>query len=156
VRFSDEVSIYSFNAVENRLELEKTGRFDLSFESSKFFIFHQFFLFICGKVLKIYSRNGVFTREFTFGAEVNDASICCTMQGMEAVVLGLDRQLVQAVEEICVSRMHAKLAVIDGERRCSVYDMMMNGSDLLLIEEGVDRAVWNELRDDFVAFSERR
>jgi intraflagellar transport protein 122 len=48
--------------------------------------------------------------------------------------------------------MHTKIAIIDSERRCCVYDAI--GSQLLFIEENVDQFVWNERCDDLIVFSD--
>ena len=170
VMFADEVSTYSFEEVDNgQLELTKVGRFDTNFQCNKFFVFARTYVFVFEKSVKIYDESGLFQREFQFSSVINDAATCSTVPGMEGIVAGLeDGQIVQIfvnhrfphviakhdkpVKVIGVSMMRTKLAVVDSERRCCVYDAI--GSNLLYIEENVDAFAWNELCDDLIALSD--
>ena len=169
IRFFDEVSAYAYENVNGRIELNKVGRFDTNFNCNKFFVFSDTFVFCFEKSIKIYSQSGTFLREFNFSANVNDAAICSTVPSMEGIVAGLeDGQIIQLfinhrfthslvkhdkpIKSIAVSMMRSKIAVVDSERRCCVYDAI--SAQLLYIEEGVDVCAWNELCDDLIAFSD--
>ena len=170
VRFADEVSTYEFDEVEGgSLELTKFGRFDTNFQCNKFFVFSDGFVFVFEKSVKIYNETGVFQREFNFSSVINDAATCSTATGMEGIICGFeDGQVVQIfinhrfphvivkhdkpIKVIGMSMMHTKIAVVDSERRCCVFDAI--GAQLLYIEENVDAFAWNELCDDLIAFSD--
>ena len=169
IRFADEVSAYSFQDEDGRLELSKIGRFETNFDCIKFFIFSANFVFVFEKSVKIYDQIGTFVREFNFSSVINDAAPCSSVHGMEGIVAGMeDGQIVQIfvnhrfphvivrhdkpVKAIGMSMMRTKIAVIDSDRRCCVFDAI--GANLLYIEENVDMFVWNELCDDLIAFSD--
>ena len=169
IRFADEVSAYSFDNVGGRLDLTKVGRFDTNFNCNKFFLFSSNFLFVFDKSIKVYSQSGTFVREFNFSSTVNDAAICSTVPNMEGIVAATEEgQIIQIfvnhrfphvlvkhdkpIKSINVSMMRSKIAIIDSERKCCVYDAI--SASLLYIEEGVDVCAWNDLCDDLIAFSD--
>ena len=169
IRFADEVSAYSYDDVNGKLELTKIQRFESKSDSKQFFSFSSNFVFILEKSVKILGASGNFIREFNFGSPITAASICSTIVGMEGIFIGLeDGQVIQIfvdhrfshvafkhdapIRSVSVSQLKTKIAVVDDKKRCCVYDMMTG--KLLFIEEGITAACWNELSDDLLAMSD--
>lgn len=169
VKFSDEVSAYTYDNVGGRLELTKLGRFTYTAESKFFFGFANAFMFIQEKIVKVVAPTGNFIREFVFNSPIKQAIVCSTIISKEGLIVGLeDGQVIQifvhhrfshllfkhdiGIKSLSISQMKSKIAVVDDSRRCCVYDLMT--CNLLFIEEEIDNACWNELNDDLLALSD--
>lgn len=163
---SDEVAPASWSA-------RPTRQLALSLECSTLLALASHFLLCCGDRLRLFTLKGVSEREWLFPAPIRCSKLVGGPAGREGVLVGLEDGLVYRIfvdspfairllrHGACVtgldlSASRGKLAVVDGERRLTVYRMPARRDEqaaALFEEPHATAVVWNTEVDDMLCFS---